>query len=87
MVGVMVVMLTSFKRTYPSMPGLSRAAVISAPDPTAGHCRPRPPPETPKHTQASLAQSLVGFLLLSPGFWYAQGFDYAFQESLFPQSL
>ena len=57
---------------------------ISAPDPMAGHCRPRPPPETPKRTQTSLAQSLVRLLFLSLGFWYTQGFDCAFQESLFP---
>ena len=30
--------------------------------------------ETPGHSQASLAQSLVGTLLLSPGSWCAQGF-------------
>ena len=28
----------------------SRTSVISAPDPMVGHCRPRPPPESPKHT-------------------------------------
>ena len=44
------------------------------------------PPETPKHTQASLAQSFVGSLLLSPGSCYAQGFVCALQVSLFPQS-
>ena len=41
--------------------------VVSGPDPTAGHYQPMPPPETPKHTQASLAQCLLGLLLLSPG--------------------
>ena len=30
--------------------------------------------ETPRHSQASLTQSLVGSLLLSPGSWCAQGF-------------
>ena len=44
-----------------------RTVVISAPDPTAGHYGPMPPLETPGHSQASLAQSLVGSLLLSPG--------------------
>ena len=46
--------------------------VFSAPDPAAGHCRPMPLPETPGHSQASLAQSLVGKLFLSPGSWYTQ---------------
>ena len=34
--------------------------------PAAGHRWPRPPLETPVHLQASLGQSLVGSLLLSP---------------------
>ena len=34
------------------------SAVFSAPDPSAGHCRPTPPPETPGHSCASLGQSL-----------------------------
>ena len=29
----------------------------------------RPPPETPEHSRASLGESLVGSLLLSPGSW------------------
>ena len=51
----------SLKRTY------ARTVVSSAPDPAAGHCRPTPPPETPRGSLASLAQSL-GFLrfLLGP---------------------
>ena len=51
----------------------------------AGHRQPMPPPETPGHSQAHLGQSLVGSLLLSPGFWCTQGFACALQ-SLFPQS-
>ena len=39
--------------------------VFRAPDPTAGYRR--PPPETPRHSWASLDQSLVGSLILSPG--------------------
>ena len=39
-----------------------RTVVFSAPDSAAGHCLSTPPPETPGHTQASLAQSLVGSL-------------------------
>ena len=45
-----------------------RTVVVSAPDPIASHCQPIPTPETPKHSQASLTQSLVESLLLSPGF-------------------
>ena len=55
--------------------------LFSAPDPTAGHCRPTPPPKTPGHSQASLAQSLLmGSLLLPPGSWCTQGFVCALQE-------
>ena len=32
--------------------------VVSGPDPMASHYQPMPPPETPRHTQASLAQCL-----------------------------
>ena len=48
-------------------------AALSASDPAAGHRQPTPLPETPGHSQASLGQSLVGSLLLSPGFWCTQG--------------
>ena len=58
--------------------------VFSAPDPTAGHCICTLPPETPGHSQASLAQSLVGTLLLSPGSWCTQSFVCALQESISP---
>ena len=37
-------------------------------------------------SQASLAQSLRGSPLLCPGFWRAQGFVSALQESLFPRA-
>ena len=46
--------------------------------------QPMPPPETPGHSQASLGQSLVGSLLLSPGSWCAQDFAYALRESVSP---
>ena len=59
-------------------------AALSAPDPAAGHRRPMSLPETPGHSQASLAQSLVSSLLLSPGSWCAQGFVCALQESVSP---
>ena len=73
------VMATSFKRAYAS------TVVVSAPDPMSGHCQPTPLPETPGHSQASLGQSLVGSLLLSPGFWCTPGLVCALR-SLFPQS-
>ena len=53
-----------------------------APDLTAGHCRPTPLLETLGPSQASLAQSVVGTLLLSPSSWCAQGFVCALQESV-----
>ena len=42
-------------------------ATLSAPNPAAGHHRPMPLPETPRHPQA-MGQSPVGSLLFSPGF-------------------
>ena len=54
------------------------------PDATAGHCQPMPLSETPGHSEASLAQSLEGSLLLSPGCWWAQGFACALHESVSP---
>ena len=46
-----------------------RHCYISGPSPAVGHCWPMPLPETPGHSQASLGQSLVESLLLSPGSW------------------
>ena len=40
--------------------------------------------ETPGHAHTSLAQSLVGTLLLSPGSWCAHGFVCALQGSVSP---
>ena len=57
-------------------------AALSAPNAVLGHCQPTPPPETPGHSRASLGQSLVGSLLLSPGSWCAQGSVCALQESV-----
>ena len=59
-------------------------ATLGASDPAAGHCRPTPPPETLGHSRASLGQSLVRSLLLSPGSWCAQGFVCVLQESVSP---
>ena len=71
-------MATSFKRSHAS------TAILSAPNPSSGHCPPMPPPETPAHSWASLGQSLVGSLILFPGFWCTQGFVCALHESTSP---
>ena len=42
-------------------------ATLSAPNPAAGHHQPTPLLETPGHSRASLGQSFVESLLLSPG--------------------
>ena len=70
----MKIMVMSFKRSH------ARTAALSAPDPAGGHHQPMPPPETPGRSQASLSQSLVGSLLLSPGSWCTQGFVCALQK-------
>ena len=70
---IIKIMVTSLERSH---------AILIAPDPAAGHCRPMPLLETPEHSRASLGQSLVGSLLLSPGSWYAQDFICALQESV-----
>ena len=62
----MKIMVTSFK-----MPQACTAA-ISAHDPAAGFPQPMLLPDSPGHLRASLGQSLVGSLLLSPGSWCAQ---------------
>ena len=69
MIGVMVVMVTSFEKGLCQQAASPRTVVFGAPDLSAGHCQPTPSPETPGHSQASLAQSLVGSLLflLGPG--------------------
>ena len=65
MVEVMKIMLYSFKKSH------APTVAFSACDLAAGHRQPRPLLETPEHSQASLGQSLMGSLLLSPGSWYA----------------
>ena len=60
----------------------SCTATLNAPDPAAAHRSPRHLPETPGRSQASLGQSLVGSLLLSPGSWSTQGSVCALQESI-----
>ena len=72
----MAVMATSFKRAY-----ICTVAFNALQQSTVD---PPPPLETPGHSQASLAQSLVGTLLLSPGSWCTQGFVWALQDSASP---
>ena len=77
-VEVIKIMATAFKRSH------ACTATVSVPDPAAGHHQPTPPPETAGHAQASLGQSLVRSLLLSPGSWCTQGSVCALQESVSP---
>ena len=63
---------------------LYHAVVFSAPHPSAGRCWPMPLLETLGQSQASLAQSLVVKLLLSPGSWCTQVFVCALQDSVSP---
>ena len=72
----MKVMAISFKRSH------ACTATLTAHNPAAGHHQPMPPLETPGHSWASLDQSLVGSLLLSPGSWCTQGSVSAHQESI-----
>ena len=83
MAEVMKIMGTAFKRCH------ACTAPLGTLNPAAAHCQPTPPPETPGHPQASLGPSLMGSLLLSPGFWWAQGFVCALQavDCLFSGSM
>ena len=72
LVEVMNIMTTSFK-----MP-CACTATLTAPSPAADHCRPALLLETAGHSKASLGQSLVRSLLLSPGSCYTQGFGFFF---------
>ena len=78
MVEVMKITVISFKRSH------AGTAALSALNPAGGHCQPMLPPETPGPSQASLGQSLVGSLLLSPGSQCTQAFLCAPQESVSP---
>ena len=78
LVEVMKIMATSFKKPHACI------ATLSVPSPAAGHHWPTPLLESPRHSQASLGQSLVRSLLLSPGSWWAQGFVCALQENVYP---
>ena len=62
-----------------------RTVAVSVPDPTAGHCQLMSLPDTPGYSQATLVQSVVGSLLLSPGPGADKVLFVPF-KSLFPQS-
>ena len=79
MVEVMKIMVSSFKRSY-----ACTAPSRNAPNFSAGHRQPTPPPEAPGHSQANLLQSLVGSLPLSPQSRCTPGFVCALQESVSP---
>ena len=66
---------TSFKRSH------AGTATLSMPNPAAGQHWATPPLETPGRSWTSLGQSLLVSLLLSPGFWCAQGSVCPLQES------
>ena len=78
MVEVIKIMEISFKRSHACL------ATFSAPNPAAGHCRPTPLLEAPGHSRASLGQSLVRSLFLSPCSWCALGSVCALQGSISP---
>ena len=60
MVEVVKIIATSFKISH------ARTATLSTPNPTASHHSPITSLEIPGYSWASLGQSLVGSLLLSP---------------------
>ena len=64
--------------------GPTKALLHSVPPTLQQPPPPTPPPETPGHSRASLGQSLVGSLLLSPGSWCTQSSVCALQESVSP---
>ena len=75
---VMKIMVTSSKRPH------ACTATLRAPNPTAGYCQCMPLSKTPGNSQASLGQSLVGSLLLSPGSWCIQVSVSALQDPVSP---
>ena len=68
MVEVMKIMVTSSQDALHAMPHSVPPTLQQA---TTHQC----PPKAPGHSQASLGQSLLGVLLLSPGSWCAQGLE------------
>ena len=59
-----------------------RTVLVGAPDSTAATVDPRLHQRLPNTHRLSLAQSVLGSLLLSPGSWCVQGFVCALQESV-----
>ena len=59
-------------------------ATLTATNPGAGHCQGMLLLGNLGHSWASLGQSLVESLLLSPGSWCTRGFVCALQESVLP---
>ena len=72
LVEVMKITATSFKRCH------ACPATLNAPNPAAACYQPLPP----RPSQASLGQSLVRSLLLSPGSWCKQSSVCALQQSI-----
>ena len=66
----MKIMVTSFKRSH------ARTATLSAPNPAAGHCWPKPLPETPGHSPAA------SFGVTAPFSWCTQSSVCALPESV-----
>ena len=79
LVQVMKIKATSFKTSH------AETAVLSAPNPAAGHCWPPPPPETPGNSQQVWVNLLWGrcSFLLGPG---VHRVLFVPSKSLFPQS-
>ena len=80
------IMVTSSKRIYAIGCHALRIAAVNALTWQQATVDPVPLLGTPKHWQASLGQSLMWSLLLSPWPHCTQYFVCALQESLFPQS-
>ena len=76
MVKVMKITATSFKRSH------ACPAILTVPNPAAGHHQSTPLLETAVHSWASLGQSLVGSLLLFPGSLCTQSSVCVLQESI-----
>ena len=79
MVEIIKIMVTSLFQKIPCM-----YSYTQCPNPAAGHRQPMPLLETPRNSQASLGQSLLGSLLLSHGSWWAQSSVCALQVSVSP---
>ena len=90
LVEVMKIMVTSFRISH------AFTATLSASNPAAGHHQSTLPLEAPGHSRASLGQSFVGSLLLSPGSWcmqvlfvpsksLSQMYPYDFRNTMMPQ--